>query len=401
LRIVIVSDTLLPGGAESFSLRLAEELHLREHEVHYYVLRKNRINHDFKSKLAPRTRVYSPSIPFMRAIEKIDGLLFVLGIDFSLLRTLFSMKFKRWLKKVKPDIIHSNLFSADLIVANSLKSKEFVFVNTIHGDYLRHYYGKLKSIRATKVLDFRKTFAKVLKKLDLIVCITDKQIGFADEVSSDFGLSLSYKKIYNGYRMPENVITVTRESLSIPENAFVLGMVARGIKEKGWEELINAFEQLSLNNAYLVLVGGGAFIEQMKRNYTNSKIVYVGEVVNPLEYISFFDVACLPSYSENLPTSIIEYVFCRKPVIATNTGEVAAMLNIRSEKECGVLIETGSPSSMIEQLKEKILFLFQNKDQVERLRHNTVYAAEKFDMADCVKAHEEVYQELLTATHNF
>jgi glycosyltransferase involved in cell wall biosynthesis len=395
LKLVIVNDTLLPGGAESFSLRLAVELVERGHEVFCYVLRKNKINRDFQSKLAPGLIIHTPSIPFMQIIEKIDGLLFVLRINFSLLQLVFSIKLRGWLKKIRPDVVHSNLFSADLIVAAAIKNEDYVFVNTIHGDYLRHYYNKLESIKAIRVLHFRKAFHEVLKRLDLIVCITEKQIAFAQEVFSDFGVSVAAKKIYNGYRMPEDVKPITREHLSIPKDAFIFGMVARGIKEKGWEELINAFEALSLENAYLILVGGGAFIEQMKATYTSSKIIYIGEVVNPLDYISLFDVGCLPSYSENLPTSIIEYIYCGKPVIATNAGEIPAMIDASGEKRCGMLIEPGTPYSMIDQLKMKILLLVENRNEWERLKKNTTDAKQKFNMDICVGNYEEVYIKMV------
>jgi glycosyltransferase involved in cell wall biosynthesis len=172
-------------------------------------------------------------------------------------------------------------------------------------------------------------------------------------------------------------------------------MVARGIKEKGWEELINAFEALSLENAYLILVGGGAFIEQMKATYTSSKIIYIGEVVNPLDYISLFDVGCLPSYSENLPTSIIEYIYCGKPVIATNAGEIPAMIDASGEKRCGMLIEPGTPYSMIDQLKMKILLLVENRNEWERLKKNTTDAKQKFNMDICVGNYEEVYIKMV------
>ena len=65
------------------------------------------------------------------------------------------------------------------------------------------------------------------------------------------------RKIYNGYTVPAALPTAPKIICEIPPNAFVIGMVSRGIREKGWEILIAAFQSLNLPDSRLLLVGDG------------------------------------------------------------------------------------------------------------------------------------------------
>ena len=72
----------------------------------------------------------------------------------------------------------------------------------------------------------------------------------------------------NGIKFPATFNIPIRSPKIIKENDFTFGMVARGIKEKGWKECILAFLKLveKKNNleTNLILVGGGNYLEELK-----------------------------------------------------------------------------------------------------------------------------------------
>ena len=60
------------------------------------------------------------------------------------------------------------------------------------------------------------------------------------------------KIIYNGLTV-EEAPPRSKTELGLSENVFVFGMVARGIREKGWEFAISAFNKLENQDVHLVL----------------------------------------------------------------------------------------------------------------------------------------------------
>ncbi|KKS02240.1 MAG: Glycosyltransferase, partial [candidate division WWE3 bacterium GW2011_GWF2_41_45] len=66
------------------------------------------------------------------------------------------------------------------------------------------------------------------------------------------------------------------------------------------------------------------------------------------------DIVINPSYTEGLPTSVIEAALCGKPIIATTVGGTIEIL----DKNTGILIPAKNSSA----ITEKIEYLAENKD---------------------------------------
>lgn len=105
-------------------------------------------------------------------------------------------------------------------------------------------------------------------------------------------------------------------------------MVARLIREKGVYEFIAAAEKSYLNHLPLkfVLVGSPDFNNpssltefEYKNLLKNPAIECVGYTENVLPLLQQADIACLPSYREGLPRSLIEACSCGLPIITTDT----------------------------------------------------------------------------------
>lgn len=148
-------------------------------------------------------------------------------------------------------------------------------------------------------------------------------------------------KRFNPGAVP-NVIEV-RASLSIPEDAFVIGFIGRMVQEKGIAELLQAAEEIARqhNHVYFLLVGDrlasdhNASIEENLRvaaECLGKKLISTGLREDIPQLLAAMDVFCLPSYREGLPVSIIEAMMMAKPVVATN---------IRGSREEVVDGETG------------------------------------------------------------
>ena len=113
-----------------------------------------------------------------------------------------------------------------------------------------------------------------------------------------------------------------RESLEIPEAAFVFMYLGRLAKDKGIMDLVSAFSELARENVYLLMVGPeeGGLADQITKKYSSviANIRFVGLTSESERYLAAADALCLPSYREGFGTVLIEAGAMGLPVIASN-----------------------------------------------------------------------------------
>jgi glycosyltransferase involved in cell wall biosynthesis len=118
---------------------------------------------------------------------------------------------------------------------------------------------------------------------------------------------------------------------------LVFCLCSRAIPEKGWGEAIAATLRINRldpalrghRRARLLLVGDSEYAGVLGSTFAGEDgVVFVGQVANPLPIVQASDVGLLPStfVSESAPLSIVEYLACGKPVIATDIGSIPDMV---------------------------------------------------------------------------
>jgi glycosyltransferase involved in cell wall biosynthesis len=129
---------------------------------------------------------------------------------------------------------------------------------------------------------------------------------------------------------------------------FVFCLCSRAIAEKGWEEAIAATLQINCldlhlrahKRARLLLIGDSQYARDLKIRYAQyAAIEFLGQLQNPLPHIQACCVGVLPSrfISESAPSSIVEYLACGKPVIATMLGSIPDMI-VHQGRQAGLLL---------------------------------------------------------------
>lgn len=396
MRILLVTETLYAAGAETFVVRLANAL-VKYNDVAIINLHPEWSKSDLMSNVHNRIVFINVKFPFKKWIVRIDGLFFRLKIDFGILQHIFGYKLSRHISSFAPDIVHSHLFKSDYYVA-FVKNKKFSHISTNHGDYLLY-----EDRGPVRFLNYKSKLDLTLKSLDSMVVISETQLNWLKQkmVSGHYGLF--YSKIFNGYDITKDLLNQAGipsiSHLKIENEEFVFGMVARGIKEKGWESAINAFKLLNIHKKKLILIGDGPELDRLKRIHKNdNSIMFTGYKSNPLQYIRMFDVGLLPSYyqAESLPTVLIEYLLCKKPIITTDIGEVKNMLTSADGNLAGLFVNFSSAGVDEDDLFDKMSQLYKNSDLRERLAELSDSALRKFDMIECVNKYLSVYEMSLS-----
>lgn len=168
-------------------------------------------------------------------------------------------------------------------------------------------------------------------------------------------------------------------------------MVARLIKEKGIHEFIAAAEKSYEEHLPLkfVLVGSpdyhnpSSLTEQEYQNLKkNPAIECAGFSENVLPSLQQADIACLPSYREGLPRSLIEACSCGLPIITTDTvGCREIVINNN-----GLKVPVGNAEALFNAIKA---VAFSPEKRIKMGANSRSLAVERFETN---KISEQTYQ---------
>ena len=184
------------------------------------------------------------------------------------------------------------------------------------------------------------------------------------------GAEIPIETVYNGIDLERfyQATSIDRKTLGFKEDDFIVVYSGRLIKEKGIEELIDAFIQLKDYPSIKLLILGGSFygisqsnpfLDNLKKKCATikSQIVFPGFM--PYEqlpnYLKVGDVAVVPSmWEEPFGLTCVEAMAAGLPLITTNTGGIPEIC-----KGAAHMIETNNMSS---QLGFTIVTLYKNKE---------------------------------------
>lgn len=148
------------------------------------------------------------------------------------------------------------------------------------------------------------------------------------------------------------VRTERRRSWGVPQDAFLLGMVARLAPVKNHAMLVRALARLPAD-VHLVIVGEGssrAAIENLTRELDlGARVHFAGQLVEPTNLHQFFDVSAHCSRSEGFPNSIIEALAAGCPVIATPVGGIPEVI---VDRQTGLLVPVDDPEAFAARVQE-------------------------------------------------
>lgn len=202
---------------------------------------------------------------------------------------------------------------------------------------------------------------------DEIVIISEANRKFVQRFCSN------HKKIsliYRGYDFPK--ITITKDSHN--KTTLQLLFVWRLVKLKGVQYLLAAIRHLVdswTTNFHLNIIGDGderATLEDFcTKHKLHSYVSFLGakqkeEVLQT--YFAHNDIFINPSLQEGLPTTVLEALYCKNIVVATDVGGTREISN----KEDLILVKARKQK----QLSEKILYAMENLENLRGLSYDTI-----------------------------
>lgn len=146
-----------------------------------------------------------------------------------------------------------------------------------------------------------------------------------------------------------------RKSLGISEKQFLVGMIGRIEKVKGYDILISAIAQLRERgcNIQAVVVGKGTEENDLRRSIEKarlgSQVHVLGFRKNVAAVMAELDALCMPSRSEGLPYTALEAARAGLPIIATRVG---GLPEVFVDRETALLVPPNDVDAIAEALEE-------------------------------------------------
>jgi len=332
-------------------------------------------------RIAERENVKAIAVPMKRSISLFRDL-------FALLRliTVFA--------RLRPDIVHGNTPKGSflsILAAFICRVPHRIYM--CHGLRYQGTKGMIKSI----LIQMERITCRCATQ---VICVSE---GVKDTLAADKICCKKTKVIRNGsvnginldFFDPEKVMLSVDfyQKYSLSEDEFLYCFIGRVVKDKGIDELCQAFLRIhkSYPNTKLLVLGN----IEMEQNPVSDESLSVIQNNPAVCYISFqqdirpflvaSDVLVLPSYREGFGMVLMEAGAMGVPVIAS---DIAGCNNVVIPEENGLLVKPRS----VDQLEKAMLRLYEDRNIYQKIHSLTrTSIKERFDQKKVWQAALEEY----------
>lgn len=246
------------------------------------------------------------------------------------------------LKKYKPNVMQTWMYHSDLI--GGLMGKICGISNIVWN--VRNTEISQSGISTTKlIIKLCALFSKFLPN-KIICCAESAKIKHIALGYDDVRMTV----IPNGFDPDVFFIegcskAEIRSAVGLPSDGYIIGIVGRFDRLKGYDVFLKAAGFFSDNYSYpvtFVLVGRGisadnAVLQNWIHQYGSAaRFCLLGESLKVSKILQAFDVYCLSSYAEGFPNVVAEAMLMETPCVVTNVGDAAAMVG-----DTGVVVASG------------------------------------------------------------
>ena len=186
-----------------------------------------------------------------------------------------------------------------------------------------------------------------------------------------------------------------KQELGISDDDFVFVFIGRLVRDKGINELVEAFIELNSPNTKLLLVGpkedelDPLKPETTQEIETNKNIIFVGFQKDVRPYFAISDALAFPSYREGFPNVVIQAGAMELPSIVS---DINGCNEIIKDGTNGLII----PSKNIQELKKAMEKLLNDKELYKVFKQNSrEMIASRYEQSVVWKALLEEYQQLM------
>lgn len=296
-----------------------------------------------------------------------------------------AMKIMQYAQNNQFEIIHSHGYKPSILLGVLPGfMRKIPIVRTLHGWTSTNIFSKIYLYELIDVF--------LLKRSSAVAAVSASVI---EKKGVDKSKIKNFTVIENGISAEIPVLNdqdpVVKKILEIKDKGFLLGSIGRLSYEKAFDILLKAFSELKrCNQKYkLIIVGDG---EQRENLFKIAKdlciaddVFFLGYQNNASQYISLMDAYINSSRTEGMPITLLEAMRVGCPIVATNVGGVAEMLN---HGEYGELVG----SEDIQGLAQAIQNINTNPESKDKIKN---FFKKKFTSSIMAQKYKALYTSLL------
>jgi glycosyltransferase involved in cell wall biosynthesis len=200
---------------------------------------------------------------------------------------------------------------------------------------------------------FRFVESRALKRaFSRIICLTHRseQVLAAEGVPSDRLMYVPHAVDVTKFH--SEVAPELRQQLKLSSKSMVIGYAGTLTREKGFDQLLDALRQLKPVKDVILLVAGEESAKDKWQEIADglAGVHFLGRLEHQSMpgFMASLDLFVIPSFTETLPTTLLEALATGTPVMATSVGGISEFL----QEEWGILLESPKSSSIVSALEE-------------------------------------------------
>lgn len=193
---------------------------------------------------------------------------------------------------------------------------------------------------------------------------------------------------------PERAARV-RRALGLPEQGLVVGAIGRLNAQKGHRYLLEAAALVLRDRPASFLVAGdgdlmGELREQAERLAIARQVLFAGHRGDVPDLLAAVDVLCISSLYEGTPLTLFEAFAAGKAVVST---AVDGCREVVQDGRTGLLVPPRDPGALAAALGR----VLDDAGLRRTLGENALADSRRYDVAECVRRIQDVYEEVLAA----
>ncbi|OGB97586.1 hypothetical protein A3F06_03580 [candidate division TM6 bacterium RIFCSPHIGHO2_12_FULL_36_22] len=358
--IVHIITSLKVGGAEALLVELVQALRAKNYH--------NEI-------------IYFHDGPNRQCLEQLGFKTTQISGVIKLYDPIFFVRLIRIVKKLRPHVIHSSLWSANVCARLVGKLLRIPVLCAIHSQT------NLATI-GTKNSRFRSIIDKLLAHWAQCYVLVSSQMN---------GFGLPHEKvitIQNGVQLNKSTKNETLTKQFNTNNCFVVGSVGRFSLVKNYSLLLESFAVFleSYTNSVLLLVGQGELEQQLRKQAIQLGIatkVHFIKANKATEYYPLFHCFVMTSWQEGLSIALLEAMSAGVPPIIIKPDGKHEVVQSNNN---GILVNVYESKS----LAKSLLKLAQNPILQEKLGRAAALTIEsEFSFSKMVEQYQREYDKLL------
>ncbi|MCB9493724.1 MAG: glycosyltransferase [Epsilonproteobacteria bacterium] len=299
----------------------------------------------------------------------------------------------RLIKIFQPNVIHSSLWSANIISRIAAKILAIPLICDLHGKCTHE--GRMRNILDRATCSFACSHVAVSQEIKKLYQRHIIPAQYASSHTADTVIVIRNSINVDQIRQQAHNKALKRSDIGLDEHDYVIGSIGRLESIKSYDVLLKAFaaiKQIATKPLKLCLVGDGSErnnLETLAQNLNlKHRVLFVGMRNDAYRFYPLFDCFALSSQSEGISIALLEALAFGLPIVTTHAYKTHEIITHGIN---GMLC----PINNLRLITKHLSTLYTNDDIRKTMsKRNYRYAQKTFNIENIVKQYHKAFEKV-------